>query len=224
MVTYKSGGGKGRTPAEYRLGAVKALLIFLVVVGVTLGAALYLQGKDFGNRETANPTAAQCGNIVENSVFSTGSPLTDQRLLWVIINDQSENKSVAGGIVDHVWKHENFKFEDDAQQRMWNEAVEKVKNIRSPISKPALSITSAGVITPFSAPPETNSIIWTEVSVGTAPDNRSNFLMVSAVNETSSTAVPTVLLSINGGNVVPSPTLGQNATHTVVDIKKVCEQ
>lgn len=223
MVTYKSRGGKAETLVESRYAVVKAGLIFLAIVGVLLGSILLFQSRNNDETEATAP-ADECSVIIENSVFTTGTPLTDQRILWAILNDQSEGKVVAGGIVEHIWDEGNFAFTDEAQKKMWNEATSMVKTITSPIVQPALSITASGTIVPFTPPDEAAGIEWTEVNVAAIPDMRSTFLMSSQYGDSQSTPVPTVLLSINNGTVVPSPTLGVAADHVAVNAKKVCEQ
>lgn len=223
MVTYKSRGGKGESLVESRYSAIKAGLVFLAIVGVLLGSILFFQNRGNDDDPAVTTTAGECSVIIENSVFTTGTPLTDQRILWVILNDQSEGKVVAGGIVEHVWNEANFKFTDDAQKKMWNEATSMVQAINTPINQPALSIMADGTIVPFTPPDEVAGIQWTEVNVTAVPDMRSTFLMSSQAGETQSVPVPTVLLSINNGTMVPSPTLGVASDHIAVNAKKVCE-
>lgn len=220
MVTYRSNGGKGTTNVEERWQVLRSLLIFLLVVGVCLGAILYFNNK---KEKADDPVAANCSHVIENSVFSTGTPLTDQRILWAIVNDKSANKDAAAGIVDHLWENADFKFSKPEEQKLWDAAVNAVPQITSPIHKPALSITKEGVIIPFKEPSEVKDVMWTEVSVSGIPAQRSTFLMTSTAGNQKTNPVPLVLLSINGGSMVPSPTLGIGSEHTAINTKEVCK-
>lgn len=224
MVRYKSHGGKKPTAVEERASAVKAGVIFLVIVAVFVLGIIFVPklGLFSSNEEENVTTSEQCGAIIPNSVFSTGDPLLDQRILWVITYDESKGKEVAGNLVDHIWQEGNFSFPEKAEKDLWKKAVSTVTSVEKGIEEPALSITQDGVIIPYKAGPEARSLSWTEVSVSGIPAQKSTFLMSSAIGEKTSSPVPTVLLSINGGTLVPSPTLGVGAEHTAVDTKEVC--
>ena len=223
MANYKSYGGRKPTKAEENLSAGKMLLIYVVLVAVIVGGAFgvrHVLSKQ--DNDTVATGDKECSQVLDGSVFTTGDPLLDQRILWTIVNDESEGSEVAAELVQHVWEDKNFKFSGDAEN-LWSEAVTAVPEVEGSIEKPALSVTSDGVIIPYVDAPEAKDVNWTETPIDVS-EPRTTFVMTSKAGEEQSPAVPTVLLSINGANVVPSPTLGIASEHVAVNMQEVCEQ
>lgn len=220
-MKLKSYGGEP-TRAQKNLEGLRSLVGALVVVAIVAGAFFFAHW--IGNRHEENKVAeAKCVQVIPNSVFTTGDPILDQRILYTITQDKSKNHQDSGDLVKHLWDKGDFNFESDGSKKLWSDATKKVTKLKS-IEKPALSITQEGVITPYNEPEELKNVEWTEVSVTTPSTKKSESLMVSSYGENQKTpAAPTVLLNISGSSVVPSPTLGEAADHQAVETKEVCE-
>lgn len=227
MAKYKSRGGKPETQAEGRLQAVKFIFFWLLVVAVIAVGVWWMFYKapwnDPDNLGPQTNATQECSEILDRSVFSTGSPLLDQRILWAIVNDESQDRTATEALVTHIWKNGNFNFEDAGAKTLWADATAAVPEVDGAIDKPALMITTTGVIVPFSDVEETQSIQWAEVNVSAPSTQRTTFITSSTAGEQQSASVPTVLLSINGGTTVPTPTLGTASEHVAVGAKEVCE-
>lgn len=226
MVRFQSAGGRNLTPAERHYSVAKSGLIFVIVIALAIGAYFGINHLVQTNKESETvATPAACSAVIENSVFSTGDPLLDQRILYAILSDKSEGKETSGSLVQHIWEKKNFAFTDQPVADLWNQAVKNVVAVESAITAPALSITADGIITPFKENSDTRDINWVEVQVSDRPSQVSTFLAISVLSEqTQSTPVPTVLLSINNANVVPAPYLGQGSQTQIVEAKKVCNE
>lgn len=220
-MKLKSYGGEP-TRAQKNLEGLRGLIGALVVVAIVVGAFLFANWV--GNKQEENKVAEeQCVQIIPDSVFTTGDPILDQRILYAITQDKSKNHEDSGELVKHLWDKGDFNFESEGSKELWNEANKKVTKLKS-IEKPALSITQEGVIIPYNEPDELKNVEWTEVSVAAPSAKKSESLMVSSYGEEEKTPVaPTVLLNISGSSVVPSPTLGKAADHQAVETKEVCE-
>lgn len=225
MAKYKSLAGKPETAAEGRLKAVKFLLVWVSVVAIVAVGIWWMFYKAPWNQpEEQQTTASECGPVLDRSVFTTGNPVLDQRILWAIVNDDSENHAAAEALVTHIWDEGNFNFQDPEATALWAEATSAVITVDGSIEKPALMVTSDGAIIPFTDVAETQDIQWTEVNVTSPLAQKTTFIMSAQAGETQSASVPTVLLSINGATLVPSPTLGTASEHVAVGTKEVCEQ
>lgn len=224
MVKYKSRAGNPETKAEGNLKAVKFIFVWIAVVAaVAVGVWWMFYQAPWNHPEEPQVVASeQCGQILDRSVFSTGDPLLDQRILWAIVNDESPNHEATEALVTHVWGKGDFNFEDEKASKLWANAVSAVSEVEGSIEKPALMITSDGVIVPFTDVPETEGVQWTEVNVSNPTSQKTTFIASSQAGEEQSASVPTVLLSINGGTLVPSPTLGVASEHVAVGAKEVC--
>lgn len=227
MVKMKSHGGKRPTQQDNAREGIRAVAIFIVVIGIFVAVTLLAPRIDwpFGNDDDEAKTTAQseqCGNIIPGSVFTTGDPLLDERILWVIVNDDSEGHETTGNIVTHIWENGDFAFEGDSERKLWAEATSAVTEPKE-FTEPLLSINESGVIGPFAPAEEIEDLNWTMATVTNPPGERSTFIMASEIGETTSPPVPTVLMPVNGGVQVPAPSMGEGAKHTAVNTQEVCE-
>lgn len=219
-MKLKSYGGEP-TRAQKNVEGFRSLIAVVVLIAV-VGGVIFLTNWVNKHHEENKVAESECVQVIPNSVFTTGDPIIDQRILYAITNDDSKNHQDSGDLVNHLWEKENFNFPTEGSQELWSEATHKVTKLK-PISKPTLSITEEGVITPYNEADELKDIEWTEVSVSPPSKKKSESLMVSSYGEEKKTTpAPTVLLNISDSTIVPSPTLGEAADHQAVETKEVC--
>lgn len=219
MGTFKSYGVKAPTPAERNFSLIKSAVFFVVMVGLAITAfIIFNPNSDVG---TTDAEGEQCVNVIPNSVFTTGDPLTDERILYTIVNDETEGNEASGDLVTHLWDNENFDFEGKSAE-LWEEAVENVNELED-IEEPALAMTDDEVIIPYEEPEELQGTEWTEVETSTPRDTKSMGLMVSSQGEETTDPAPIVILSLTGNNTIPSPTMGDDSEHQAVEMNRVCD-
>lgn len=218
MVTFRSRGGALPSPAEDGRSMLGAVTIFALIMASLVYLGIRAGKDDAAPSEPA--VAVSCREILPGSVFTTGDPLIDERILYVIASDKSEVRQVAGGIVEHIWKNGNFSFPKREENALWEKATSVVTRPRA--DAPLLAVTESSLIVPYAPTPQTKDLKWAFARADKPSSEPSIFLVGGDKGGTKTTFVPTVLRSINGGQVIFSPTLGEGTTTVIAGAAKVC--
>lgn len=202
-------------------GFMRAALIYSITVGALLGGTIYVANQEKTTQPETNQ-ASSCGKVIPRSVFTTGSPLLDQQILWAISNDASEGREVSARLVTHIWESKNFAFETVEENKLWEQATGTVQQVSQAINKPALMLAEGNVIVPYNDNPQTQGLSWQEVQVTPAYEVGT---MLAGPNSEQSEAsvVPIVFMPINSGQIIPAPSYDDSKTVQIVDYKGACD-